>query len=501
VKAAHGYSLFNGTASTLLDHDRPARFTCENECGEPRVAFRKKKPDQKKITKPPDDISVYRLSQSASGALVSCRTTVVIAGKTVDAIIDTGAARTILAFSWYQEMASDMPPLKPCTANLRGAGGEACNVKGVMELQFFLEGMPYLHPVIVSIMPCVEMLIGIDFLYRNGAIIDCQYGRLIIKHQNIVIRSYGLSTPFSVRVLESCVLAPETQLLLGCYTDHLYRNQDVMFEVCTMLGDGIVILPGLVKCDERGHLKLPVGNIGQYSHEVAADQTIGTISLRSVEEDELYSFVDSGSEEVVRSGSMVREGLALSRLFAQADLKDDKPAWTGGKGGRVVSTSCVIASCADCGATCSSVRKSSSQVCQPAGVETLPSPDDPVNLLQSEVSASDLLDGRSLPAVGEAKGHILAECPVHLKLTLSEADLSAVQLKEAVQLLNNYQDVFVGPDGKVGYTDLVRHRIDTGDVSPFKMPVRRMGPAQRDILDKEMDKILETETVVKSVSL
>ena len=109
-----------------------------------------------------------------------------------------------------------------------------------MELQFFLEGMPYLHPVIVSTMPCVEMLIGIDFLYRNGAIIDCQYGRLIIKHQNIIIRSYGLSMPFSVRVLESCVLAPESELLLGCYTDHLYRDQDVMFEVCTMLGSGIM---------------------------------------------------------------------------------------------------------------------------------------------------------------------------------------------------------------------------------------------------------------------
>ena len=173
-------------------------------------------------------------------------------------------------------------PLKPCTANLRGAGGEACNVQGVVELQFFLDGTPYFHPVIVSIMPCVEMLIGIDFLYRNGAIIDCQYGRLIIKHQNIIIRSYGLSTPFAVRVLRSCELAPENELLLECYTDHLYRNQDVMFEVCTMLGDGIALLPGLVKCDERGHLKLPVRNTGVHFHKVAVDQTIGTISLRNV---------------------------------------------------------------------------------------------------------------------------------------------------------------------------------------------------------------------------
>ena len=46
-----------------------------------------------------------------------------------------------------------------------------------------------------------------------------------------------------------------------------------------------------------------------------------------------------------------------------------------------------------------------------------------------------------------------SECPDHLKLTLAEADLSPNQFQEEVDLIIKYQDVFVGPDGKVGYTD------------------------------------------------
>ena len=97
-------------------------------------------------------------------------------------------------------MTNDLLSLQPCSANLRGAGGEPCDVKGEIELQFFLEDTPYNNTVIVSDMPCIEMLIGIDFVYRNGALIDCQFGRMIIKHQNITIRSYGSNTLFSVRV-------------------------------------------------------------------------------------------------------------------------------------------------------------------------------------------------------------------------------------------------------------------------------------------------------------
>ena len=84
-----------------------------------------------------------------------------LADTEIDAIIDTGAARTMLTFALYKKLEADLPSLRACKANLRGAGGELCDVQGEVELHFLLEGVPYLHTVIVSIMSCVEMLLGI----------------------------------------------------------------------------------------------------------------------------------------------------------------------------------------------------------------------------------------------------------------------------------------------------------------------------------------------------
>ena len=80
-------------------------------------------------------------------------------------------------------------------------------------------------------MSCVKVLPDDDLLYRSGATVDCQYGILIMKHQNIVIRSDGLQTLFSVRTSQFYRLAPESELLLECHVDHFFRNKEGMFEM------------------------------------------------------------------------------------------------------------------------------------------------------------------------------------------------------------------------------------------------------------------------------
>ena len=345
IRASPGPVSLTGKALKLPKIDDSSPATCPDGLSRRSVAY-----DQE-TTPQPGDVGIYRLNQNASGALVSCRTTVTLANARIDAIIDTGAARTMLAFALYKKLEADLPSLRACKANLRGAGGELCNVQGEVELHFLLEGVPYIHNVIVSSMPCVEMLLGIDFLYRNGAIIDCQFGRLIIKHQNVVIRSYGLQAPFSVRTSQSYRLAPESELLLECHVDHFFRNKEGMFEVCAVLGEGIIILPGLVICDDKGAMRIPVKNTGQRFHEVMQDQTIGTFSLRDDGSLTVYSLVDGESVEGGKPGSTVSSGLIGSKLPDPYAIKggvareSDAVEYSGGS--RDVRTLC-----ADCGATC-----------------------------------------------------------------------------------------------------------------------------------------------------
>jgi hypothetical protein len=48
----------------------------------------------------------------------------------------------------------------------------------------------------------------------------------------------------------------------------------------------------------------------------------------------------------------------------------------------------------------------------------------------------------------------------------------------------------MGPDGKLGHIDLLQHVIDTGNAKPVKQPPRRVPIAQREIIEKELGKML-----------
>ena len=56
-------------------------------------------------------------------------------------------------------------------------------------------------------------------------------------------------------------------------------------------------------------------------------------------------------------------------------------------------------------------------------------------------------------------------------------------------LLNEYQDIFVGPDGKLGLTNLTEDSIDTGNHLHIKQRSRRLPIAQREAVEKELDQL------------
>ena len=69
-----------------------------------------------------------------------------------------------------------------------------------------------------------------------------------------------------------------------------------------------------------------------------------------------------------------------------------------------------------------------------------------------------------------------------------------------VALINEYNDVFVGPDGKVGYNSSVRHKIDTGDATPYKCHPRKKSLMEKEHIRKEVQKLLEEGFIKPSAS-
>ena len=83
------------------------------------------------------------------------------------------------------------------------------------------------------------------------------------------------------------------------------------------------------------------------------------------------------------------------------------------------------------------------------------------------------------------------ELPEQLKPLIESV---SEKLKESEVLkfeswLNEYQDIFVDSDGKLGITNLTEHSIDTGNHLPIiKQRSRRLPIAHREAMEKELDK-------------
>lgn len=72
--------------------------------------------------------------------------------------------------------------------------------------------------------------------------------------------------------------------------------------------------------------------------------------------------------------------------------------------------------------------------------------------------------------------------------------------QKLIELLVEYQDIFVGPDGMLGQTDVVKHKINTGSAKPVKTPPRRISPKQKEIVEKELESMLKKGVIEPSNS-
>lgn len=90
----------------------------------------------------------------------------------------------------------------------------------------------------------------------------------------------------------------------------------------------------------------------------------------------------------------------------------------------------------------------------------------------------------------------------HLKSLLTNVSnkLSIVEKNELENFLLQYSDIFVGPDGELGRTDLTAHKIDTGDAKPIKLTPRRLPIFQRDVAECKIESMLQKEVIKPSNS-
>ena len=92
--------------------------------------------------------------------------------------------------------------------------------------------------------------------------------------------------------------------------------------------------------------------------------------------------------------------------------------------------------------------------------------------------------------------------PAHLQELLENGSqfLTSEQKQSLEQLLVKFQEVFVGPDGKLGRTNLIKHKINTGDHRPIRQHPRRVPLHLQEEAKGQVKKMLQEGVIEPSSS-
>jgi transposase InsO family protein len=81
-----------------------------------------------------------------------------------------------------------------------------------------------------------------------------------------------------------------------------------------------------------------------------------------------------------------------------------------------------------------------------------------------------------------------------------EAELSPTQREVMRCLLAEYADVFSQSEYDLGRTNILQHRIDTGDARPVRQPLRRQPLSRLQVVDEHLDQMMEQGIIEPSCS-
>lgn len=117
--------------------------------------------------------------------------------------------------------------------------------------------------------------------------------------------------------------------------------------------------------------------------------------------------------------------------------------------------------------------------------------DKPITLKRDEVLATVGHVTEISRENSDVESEVLSENLTPLIKNISE-NLNTEEREKVKSLILLFEDIFVGADGKVGQTDLVTHKIDTGDNSPIRLPPRRIVLNKEKLLTQNWTKCYKT---------
>ena len=467
-----------------------------------------------------------------------CRYPITVKDRLLEACIDSGATICLMSREAYKRIKDVVGPLKPTKRTASGASGKNLKIDGWIRMPFKIGASTYTYSFLVGDLSGIDCLLGLDWLQSVKATIDFSTMKAVFgPTEEVQLSSEPLEINFC-RVIRGQTLESRAHTKVDLKATWETGRKPVMFEpTCITLGPGLTIASGIVQPDDAGEFVITIQNDTNVDVELPDDVIIGFV-------DELDSTTQRGRNA---TDSPDVQGYCIWRVAEHraSPLDEAEDVLEAGKRGDIlyVSEPLVHTEESEPAGDLSTpdkhfVRLVETEEQRPEERDVLPPesvrcfdihgnevpreqmtdceyydflPEVGGKLGLARAGGSEVFSASSLKpsSVEQLKAKMRARRQVQQQLRLPEhlrcvlpppEELNRSQLILLVELILEFQDVFVGPDGKVGQTTLIEHQIDTGDAEPTKCHPRKKSPMEREHIAKEVKSLLKDGFIRPSMS-
>ncbi len=229
----------------------------------------------------------YKIYESfAPGEKVRPRINVRTGNQTTSWLFDTRAAITCINSRSFNAAFGDQKPRKIVNAqSCVTASGDAMNSIGVYEVDLWIKGQKFTHPVNI-INELNNNIIGIDFMHHNKLIYNVNTRQ--VKFANDKMNTICITKQITIPAMTSSIIMMKFNG--ESHPDKTYIAMIHCPGASTLTG-----VPSLVSIDSNQNCRIVIENCAPYDVTIERNDVMGIIEM---EEDEMYPLTDDAAAHI-----------------------------------------------------------------------------------------------------------------------------------------------------------------------------------------------------------
>ena len=180
-------------------------------------------------------------------------------GVEVDCLVDTGATLTLISTKVWNTLCDDTLPLDKFEQDLQSASGELINIKGRTQVELVINGSKYKLDIVVADVDA-DVILGLDFLMKEGGKLDLGTSTLSIRGQTLKLSCYGTIGCYRVVVSERTEIPARSEMIIkGSILTKNFNDKDLCLiePMDTMFQTGgTIVAKSLVKTKQEIPLRV-----------------------------------------------------------------------------------------------------------------------------------------------------------------------------------------------------------------------------------------------------